>query len=40
MQKNKFIDETRAGVCKTLCPQHMLVPKDDKICKVPKFYFF
>ena len=25
---------TRAGVCKTLCPQHLLVPKYGKICSV------
>ena len=25
---------TRAGVCKTLCPQHLLVPKYGRICSV------
>ena len=27
-------EETRAGVCKTLCPQHLLVPKYGRICSV------
>ena len=29
--------KTRADVCKTLCPQHMLAPKDGQVCTVPKF---
>ena len=28
------LQETRAGVCKTLCLQHLLVPKYDRICSV------
>ena len=29
--KNKELKKTRAGVCKTLCPQHLLVPKHGQI---------
>ena len=28
------VKETRAGVCKTLCPKHLLVPKYGQICSV------
>ena len=31
MAKNTLL-KTRAGVCKTLCPQHLLIPKHGQIC--------
>ena len=31
---DKNYPSTRAGVCKTLCPQHLLVPKYGQICSV------
>ena len=30
----KINDELSVGVCKTLCPQHLLVPKYGQICSV------
>ena len=34
--------KTRAGVCKTPCPQHMLAPRNGRICRVQnsRFFFF
>ena len=28
------LEKTRAGVCKTLCPQHLLVPNHGRLCSV------
>ena len=31
---------SKVGVCKTLCPQHMLAPNYGQNCNVPKFHKF
>ena len=33
-QQQQKTQQTRIGVCKTLCPQHLLVPKYCQICSI------
>ena len=33
-KKKERITSQKTGVCKTLCPQHLLVPKYGRICSV------